>query len=44
MRVADAQTDSRRYGWAEIAACFASLDEELLASSSKQQVVRGRRV
>jgi glycosyltransferase involved in cell wall biosynthesis len=38
-----AQTDSRRYGWAEIARCFASLYEELLASSPRQQVARGRR-
>jgi glycosyltransferase involved in cell wall biosynthesis len=32
-----AQTDSRRYGWAEIAPRFASLYEELLASSPRQQ-------
>ena len=38
-----AQTDSRRYGWAEIARRFASLYEELLASSPRQQVARGRR-
>src|SRR6266566_1265403 len=38
-----AQTDSRRYGWAEIARRFASLYEELLASSPGQQVARGRR-
>jgi len=38
-----AQTDSRRYGWAEIAPRFASLYEELLASSPGQQVARGRR-
>jgi glycosyltransferase involved in cell wall biosynthesis len=38
-----AQTDSRRYGWAEIAPRFASLYEELLASSLSQQVARGRR-
>jgi glycosyltransferase involved in cell wall biosynthesis len=31
-----AQRDSRRYGWAEIAARFASLYEELLASSPRQ--------
>src|SRR6266516_1931399 len=33
-----AHTDSRRYGWAEIAPRFASLYEELLASAPKQQV------
>jgi hypothetical protein len=38
-----AQTASRRYDWAEIAARFASLYEELLASSPRQQVARGRR-
>jgi glycosyltransferase involved in cell wall biosynthesis len=38
-----AQTTSRRYDWAEIAARFASLYEELLASSPRQQVARGRR-
>src|SRR5438067_2932174 len=38
-----AQTDSRRYGWAEIAGRFASLYEELLDSSPGQQVARGRR-
>ncbi len=38
-----AQADSRRYGWAEIAPRFASLYEELLASSPRQQVARGRR-
>jgi glycosyltransferase involved in cell wall biosynthesis len=38
-----AQTDSRQYGWAEIARRFASLYEELLASSPRQQVARGRR-
>ena len=38
-----AQADSRRYGWAEIAPRFASLYEELLASSPGQQVARGRR-
>ena len=38
-----AQTESRRYGWAEIARRFASLYEELLASSPRQQVARGRR-
>ena len=37
-----AQTDSRRYGWAEIARRFASVYEELLASSPRQQVARGR--
>ena len=38
-----AQTESRRYGWAEIARRFASLYEELLASSPRQQVAaRGR--
>jgi len=38
-----AQTESRRYGWAEIARRFASLYEELLASSPRQQVARDRR-
>ena len=38
-----AQKDSRRYGWVEIARRFASLYEELLASSPGQQVARGRR-
>ena len=38
-----AETDSRRYGWAEIAPRFASLYEEVLASSPTQQVARGRR-
>jgi glycosyltransferase involved in cell wall biosynthesis len=38
-----AQTDSRRYGWAEIAPRFASLYEELLASSPGQPVAQGRR-
>jgi glycosyltransferase involved in cell wall biosynthesis len=38
-----AQTASRRYDWAEIAPRFASLYEELLASSPRQQVARGRR-
>jgi glycosyltransferase involved in cell wall biosynthesis len=38
-----AQTTSRRYDWAEIATRFASLYEELLASSPSQQVARGRR-
>jgi glycosyltransferase involved in cell wall biosynthesis len=38
-----AQTDSRRYGWAAIAPRFASLYEELLASSPGQQVAWGRR-
>ncbi len=33
-----AQTDSRRYDWAEIAPRFASLYEELLATAPKQQV------
>ena len=37
-----AHTDSRRYGWAEIAPRFASLYEELLASSPGQQVARGQ--
>ena len=37
-----AYTDSRRYGWAEIAPRFASLYEELLASSPGQQVARGQ--
>jgi glycosyltransferase involved in cell wall biosynthesis len=38
-----AQTHSRRYGWAGIALRFASLNQELLASSPRQQVARGRR-
>jgi glycosyltransferase involved in cell wall biosynthesis len=38
-----AQTASRRYDWAEIARRFASLYEELLASSPRQQVARGGR-
>ena len=38
-----AQTESRRYGWAEIAPRFASLYEELLASSPGQQLARERR-
>ena len=38
-----AQRDSRRYGWAVIAPRFASLYEELLASSPSRQVARGRR-
>jgi glycosyltransferase involved in cell wall biosynthesis len=38
-----AQTASHRYDWAKIAGRFASLSEELLASSPRQQVVRGRR-
>ena len=38
-----AQTASRRYDWAEIAARFASLYEELLATSPRPQVARGRR-
>jgi glycosyltransferase involved in cell wall biosynthesis len=38
-----AQTESRRYGWAEIARRFASLYEELLASSPRPHVARGRR-
>jgi glycosyltransferase involved in cell wall biosynthesis len=37
-----AQTASRRYDWAEIAARFATLYEELLASSPRPQVARGR--
>jgi phosphatidylinositol alpha 1,6-mannosyltransferase len=36
-----AQTESRRYGWAEIARRFASLYEELLASSPRQQPAQG---
>jgi glycosyltransferase involved in cell wall biosynthesis len=36
-----AQRDGRRYGWAEIARRFASLYEELLASSPGQQVASG---
>jgi glycosyltransferase involved in cell wall biosynthesis len=39
-----AQAASRRYDWAEIAARFASLYEELLVSAPRQQVARGRRV
>jgi glycosyltransferase involved in cell wall biosynthesis len=38
-----AQTASRRYGWAVLAPRFASLYEELLASSASRQVARGRR-
>jgi glycogen synthase len=38
-----AQTESRRYGWAVIARHFASLYEELLDSSPRAQVARGRR-
>jgi glycosyltransferase involved in cell wall biosynthesis len=38
-----AQTESRRYGWAEIAPRFASLYEELLVSSPRQQVAQVRR-
>jgi glycosyltransferase involved in cell wall biosynthesis len=38
-----AQTASRRYDWADIAARFASLYEELLASSPRRQVARGGR-
>jgi len=38
-----AQRDSRRYGWAKIAPRFASLYEELLASSPSRQAARGRR-
>jgi glycosyltransferase involved in cell wall biosynthesis len=38
-----AQTESRRYGWPGIARRFASLYEELLASSPRQQVARRRR-
>jgi glycosyltransferase involved in cell wall biosynthesis len=38
-----AEADSRRYGWAEIAPRFASLYEEVLASSPTRQVARGRR-
>jgi glycosyltransferase involved in cell wall biosynthesis len=38
-----AEIDSRRYGWAVIAPRFASLYEELLASSPSRQVARGRR-
>jgi glycosyltransferase involved in cell wall biosynthesis len=37
-----AQTASRRYGWAEIAPRFASLYEELLATSPRRQVPPGR--
>jgi glycosyltransferase involved in cell wall biosynthesis len=37
-----AQTDSRRYDWAKIAPRFASLYEELLASSPGQQVARAQ--
>ena len=36
-----AQTASRRYDWAEIAARFATLYEELLATSHRPQVARG---
>jgi phosphatidylinositol alpha 1,6-mannosyltransferase len=36
-----AQTESRRYGWAEIARRFASQYEELLASSPRQQLAQG---
>ena len=38
-----AHTESRRYGWAEITGRFASLYDELLASSPRQQVARGPR-
>ena len=38
-----AQTESCRYDWPEIARRFASLYEELLASSPREQVARGRR-
>src|SRR5881392_1482040 len=38
-----AQIASRQYGWAEIAPRFASLYEQLLASSPGQQLARGRR-
>jgi glycosyltransferase involved in cell wall biosynthesis len=38
-----AQLDSRRYGWEVIAPRFASLYEELLASSPSRQATRGRR-
>jgi glycosyltransferase involved in cell wall biosynthesis len=38
-----AQTDSRRYGWAEIAPRFAALYEQLLASAPRQPLARGRR-
>jgi glycosyltransferase involved in cell wall biosynthesis len=38
-----AERESRRYGWAAIAPRFASVYEELLASSPGQQVARGRR-
>jgi glycosyltransferase involved in cell wall biosynthesis len=38
-----AQRDSRRYGWAVIAPRFASLYEELLASSPSRQVTPGLR-
>ena len=37
-----AHTDSRRYGWAQIAPRFASLYEELLASSPGQRVARAQ--
>jgi glycosyltransferase involved in cell wall biosynthesis len=37
-----AHTASRRYDWAKIAPRFASLYEELLASSPGQQVARGQ--
>jgi hypothetical protein len=36
-----AQAESRQYDWAEIARRFASLYEELLASSHRQQLARG---
>jgi glycosyltransferase involved in cell wall biosynthesis len=38
-----AHTASRCYGWAEIARRFAALYEELLDSSPRQQLARGRR-
>jgi glycosyltransferase involved in cell wall biosynthesis len=38
-----AHTASRRYDWMEIATRFASLYEQLLATSPSQQVARGRR-
>jgi glycosyltransferase involved in cell wall biosynthesis len=38
-----AHRDSRRYAWAEIARRIESLYEQLLASSPRQQVARGRR-
>jgi glycosyltransferase involved in cell wall biosynthesis len=37
-----AQTASRRYDWTQIAPRFAALYEELLASSPRQQLARGR--